>query len=439
MASQSSKRSYPMFDPIPAGVHRHISYHLQAKLLDGFRSVSSTLEKFKEARYTDVTILLAEPSSSDTPLDSHIRDLLGLPLLNLQYESQGNAAIHSFLYPWPQLSEIDFYIFHTENGIVEETDTGVMTDGSFPRYVNVILKVWKSTCDLDNFRTAKIDQGLRAMLGKIISPHGLTYKPDGLYLRIQDVELADKRLSCVKVATNKEDIVQYLGLKKRRIETFRTWEDLMDYAMTCRFYNPAAFRVEVNGRFSGSNDSENESPDRHSLNMIKYFIKIYLPANAGVVGGEDACLSRKQVRCDVKDYFGPDFAQRFERSKTKAVFTVDCARLFSKTRNELPKYVKGTDLTYAVKGLKRVVGLYESKYKDAMLDAPEIKGWADMREAFEQRRYRAFRDEAKKHWIYVGAYQKWLDAKRSAQHYKAYKMRQEAQLQERGKPHAKSG
>jgi hypothetical protein len=105
----------------------------------------------------------------------------------------------------------------------------------------------------------------------------------------------------------------------------------------------------------------------------------------------------------------------------------------------MPKYVKGADLTFAIKGFKRLVGLYDANYKNVTVDALAIKEWEDMREAFEQRRYRAFRSQAKRNWIFVGAYQKWLDAKRSAECYKAYKTKQEAEQQERGKVGAESG
>ncbi|EXJ56445.1 hypothetical protein A1O7_06789 [Cladophialophora yegresii CBS 114405] len=373
MASQCGRDSNQTVDTVPASVHHHISYQLQARLRNDFSSVQSPLEKFKNATYRDVTILLAEPLIRVTPLDKHIRDVLGLSLLNFQYESEGNPAILTFLHPWPELSEKCPSPPHTEDGIAQDEDAAIMPESLSRKYVNVVLKIWESRCGLDAFRSQKIDQGLMTMLGKIISPCGLTYKPDGLYLRIQDVERSDKRLSCVKVATKKGDILKYLGLEIRGIETFH------------------------------------------------------------------AVLSRKQVRCDVKDFFGTDFAQEFERLRAQAVFTVDCARLFSRLRKELPRYVKGPELTYAIKGVKRVVGLYRSDYKDVTLDAPGTRKWDYMREAFEQRRYQVFRNEAKKHWIYIGAYQKWLDAKRSAQNYKAYKTRQEARLQERGKAEAGSG
>jgi hypothetical protein len=174
---------------MPKCVHRHVSEQLKAKQSDHFRCIKSPLEKFETATYSNVTILLAEPVGASISLDKWIWGAVGLPLLNIQYETEDNPAVLKFLHPWPRLSELNLATFNSEDSTAEEVDATIFMISD---YAEVILKVWKSEVDLHAYRAEKIDQGLMTMLGKIISPHGLTYKPDGLYLRIQDVEQADK-------------------------------------------------------------------------------------------------------------------------------------------------------------------------------------------------------------------------------------------------------
>jgi hypothetical protein len=206
---------------------------------------------------------------------------------------------------------------------------------------------------------------------------------------------------------------------------------MMEYAATNRFHNPVRWAVETNQPGNQGDDgvdnnqnqvngSNTEKSARDNLNMFEYWTKVYLPAHAQDQPGAAAFEKRRVTIAGAKASFGGAFTQKYDEARKNAIRTIFCAVVVDKFRKALPNFVKGGEKTYAIQGLKRVLGITTVDYS-VLLQFPRIDVWDQIRKAFDERRCKDVVNLAGINWMYLGASQKWLDAVRSAESYKEYK------------------
>ena len=148
---------------------------------------------------------------------------------------------------------------------------------------------------------------LWAILGSIIRPYGLTATPEGLFLRIEELEDAASKnlLACgregirVKLTHDPDHALRFLSLDKKAEKgswaklRFKTPEDLYDFTSRCRFFDPQRKMA------SDVNQDQHKSDFRkRSRFMFNQWYEDYMPrkALAKVRSGPDARLDRKEAK-----------------------------------------------------------------------------------------------------------------------------------------------
>jgi hypothetical protein len=211
-----------------------------------------------------------------------------------------------------------------------------------------------------------------------------------------------------------------MGLDKGRYwQPFNSWEEILEYVASCRFHDPARWK----SRSHDEDDKETEEDQARGteskplLKLLKandrqragrrplfgYWIETYLPAHVDDKAGRSALLTREEVVDDAKQFFGPEFAQKFEDRKRKMTRVIGTDKLWADIRKGLP--IEGTEVGWVMKGMKReIVG----KHRDAPL-SEAAEGLEDVRKAFEESRFDDVLEWARVNWREVGERQKKLD------------------------------
>jgi hypothetical protein len=258
------------------------------------------------------------------------------------------------------------------------------------------------------------------MLGGIIRRFGLTVSSKGLSVRIAEVEKHNKEQARVLATSDPDTVLDYMGLDKGRYwQPFNSWEEILEYVASCRFHNPARWKP----RSHDEDDKETEEDQARGteskplLKLLKandrqragrrplfgYWIETYLPAHVDDKAGRSALLMREEVVDDAKQFFGPEFAQKFEDRKRKMMRVIGTDKLWADIRKGLP--IEGTEVGWVMKGMKReIVG----KHGDAP-SREAAEGLEDVRKAFEESRFDDVLEWARVNWREVGERQKKLD------------------------------
>lgn len=85
------------------------------------------------------------------------------------------------------------------------------------------------------FHTAHGD--LWNIIGSTIRRFGLTVNDRGMYLRIPEIELYDRKRSMIFLTANPSEILRFLGLAEERWwRQFRSKEEMFEYAAECRMF-----------------------------------------------------------------------------------------------------------------------------------------------------------------------------------------------------------
>ena len=161
--------------------------------------------------------------------------------------------------------------------------------------------------------------------------------------------------------------------------------------------------------------------DPNKLSMFEYFVQIYLPAKAkspAFGANADARLHREVVIKAAKASNSVDleFAKSFENAET-AVYEMRRYEILDKSlREALPKFVKGAELKSVLRGLHNRISL-----KGLILPNSAFGAQHYLEPYVDQLAMNPRHVESDVNWVYAGAMQRVLDAKKSGKHYKAYK------------------
>jgi len=179
---------------------------------------------------------------------------------------------------------------------------------------------------------------------------------------------------------------------------FDTLDDMMAYAASCRFHDPAR------GAAKEKNRAKLKSNDRRRIQYRQAFatwIDDYLPAHGEDPIGESSGMTRDDVIQDAKRVFGEEFAEDFEKKKAEGVWTMGVERLWASIRKDLP--IEGIEIGYVMKGLrKEIVG-----------DAEDTEELSEVQQAYKEGDFEKVAAWAGEHWREVGERQKAFDREKS--------------------------
>jgi hypothetical protein len=449
---------------MPPKLYYALQQQIEELLRNSFNLVHHPIEAPAKTSHGDIDILVATPLSHVLPNRPATGEFLVQLLGAAKCKYMDGTSTYHLVVPWPadhsepgEASKLDsgFICKTSESPLASSTSAGtslihtsnLQLESSScakvaPRFVQVDISIMPRP---DVFYWNLFFQAhgdLWQMLGGVIRRFGMTVSSKGLYLRIEEVEKHNKEQARVKATDDPNTVLDYMGLDKERYwQPFTSLDDMMDYVASCRFHDPAYWHrkaLELDSAVGGEERAETnfEDPEKKKYNPVTkslkhndrqraqkrpafaYWLNEYLPSHIHAPVGRSSSLTREEVLVDAKEYFGIEFADRFEARKTKWVGLIGVDKLWADVRNGLP--LKGREIGVVMRGMKR-----EIAGKEAAGDDHE--GLRDARTAFERTNFDRVLQWANKNWEAVAERQRTLEREKSTAHL-IEKRRREADL-----------
>ncbi|KAJ9606090.1 hypothetical protein H2200_009051 [Cladophialophora chaetospira] len=453
---------------MPPQVYSTILARAEAILRAHFNLVGHALEAPAKTSHGDVDVLVAEPLNGQMAPGRPTGDLLTKLLGARTWKRMSGNSTYNLALPWPEEFKDDVTEYECEDGAGGDRDTIYESEAPAPEAYHgkdvtrkqTVFEVTTDVSTLAKLSEVKITSSCKptrpseryiqvdvnimptaayfnwhifyqahgdfwSIIGGIVRRFGLTVSSKGLSVRIAEVEKHNKEQSRVLATNDPDTVLEYMGLDiKRYWLAFKSWDEMLEYVTTCRFHNPAQWKFK-NQKIGEAADDE--VPDTHQLpsdTMLKhndrqraakrplygYWIETYLPAHVDDEPGRSAFLTREEVADDAKQFFGSEYAQKFEERKRKMVRQIGVDKLWAEIRRGLP--VEGTEVGYVMKGMKReIVGHHKGELPSDMIEDLELT-----KKAFAESTFDDVLEWARANWKEVGERQKKLDQAQSSAH-----------------------
>lgn len=273
----------PLSTPrMPLEVYVQVRDRCQEILRRYYTYVDTPIEAPK-SDYGDVDILVACPIS--LPGDPPVLDRIGEEFGAVQRSSTHGTS--SFALPWPK-----------------DAGDNVGSEGSdSEKFVQVDIMVCreKQGWDWEMFHKAHGD--LWNMVGSTIRRYGLTVNDAGLFLRIEEIELIDRKKSMIMLTNSPPEVLAFLGMDESKWwSQFESVRDLFDYAASCRLFWAKEKIDEID-----EDKKQLKHNDRKRMNhrpIFRRWVEEFLPycREHGLYSAEGP--SRNQIAQEAFDRFG---------------------------------------------------------------------------------------------------------------------------------------
>ncbi|TEY83994.1 hypothetical protein BOTCAL_0023g00150 [Botryotinia calthae] len=284
----------------------------QAVLRKFYSKVESAIEGPGKTTYGDVDILVALPLEGAFTSKDQVGDVLKKALnAKALLQDKGNPTINLAV-PWPEDT-----ITSAKGGknLAASTDTS-----SASWYVQVDVHICKSEHEFDweLFHSAHGD--LWNIIGTTIRGFGLTINNRAFFIRIPEIELADRKKSMVFLTDNPAEILDFLGLEQEKWwKRFSTQQEMFEYAATCRMFwvrdvaedeadGGATGIIAERGQEGGAEGKKKlKHNDRQRLikrPIFRAWIDEFIPMCHEEGKYSDTKITREQIRDEVFERFG---------------------------------------------------------------------------------------------------------------------------------------
>ncbi|KAB8291314.1 hypothetical protein EYC80_009998 [Monilinia laxa] len=288
----------------------------QAILRKFYSRVASAIEGPGKTTYGDVDILVALPLKDAFPPQERVPDTLQKALhASACVQYKGNPTIN-FAVPWPENSTTSATNMLGEDGedVAESTDVS-----SAEWYVQVDIYICRDEHEFDweLFHYAHGD--LCNIIGTIVKRFGLTINNRALFIRIPEIELADKKKSMVFLTDNPAKILDFLGLDQEKWwKRFDTQQEMFEYAATCRMFwvrnvvGGEAERDVIGIKVEGCQEGGEEGKKRLKYNdrqratrpIYKAWVDEFIPQCREQASYSDIKITREEIRDEAFKKFG---------------------------------------------------------------------------------------------------------------------------------------
>lgn len=176
--------------------------------------------------------------------------------------AKGEEASSNLAVPWP-----DFPGTH----VVEQASSESESESKKPKFIQVDVSIFreKSRLEWTNFKHAHGD--IWNLIGATIRPYGLTVDQAAMWLRIPEVEKADKKRGKVFLTADHLQILDFLDLPATTYfqGQFPDLDAMYEYVARCRmFYLPPLDENDEpqDGEATGGGKPDEQAPDKLKAN-----------------------------------------------------------------------------------------------------------------------------------------------------------------------------
>ncbi|TAQ87032.1 hypothetical protein B7494_g4649 [Chlorociboria aeruginascens] len=306
-----SSRSPPLNTPrMPLKIYNLILASTLAILHQHYCQVASAIEAPGKQTYGDVDVLVAAPLDksldyASTPTNEVAATLAKALGAKEWIKEKGSPTINLAI-PWPPS-------YSTEAQKDEENED---------KFVQVDIHVCASEAvfNWEIFHSAHGD--LWNILGTMIRRFGLTPNDRGLYIRIPEIELNDRKKSMVFLTAEASKVLNFLGLEEEKWwKQFRSQEEMFQYAAGCRMFwvreiaqdeaegdVVAVQEGDIEGQEGGERGKKKlKHNDRQRMSkrpIFKDWIDDFIPKLREAGTHDEAKVTREQIRDEAFEKFG---------------------------------------------------------------------------------------------------------------------------------------
>ena len=367
---------------MPRQVYLGMKEQCFEKFQEHFEVVESPIEGPGKIDFGDIDILLFGPRtflSDGSPMLEHLQSIIGG--IKVIAEKGEEVSAH-FAIPWSQPSISTAEKPHSESS----SDTPV------ERYIQVDVRV---CTDLQRLRWILFKHAhgdAWNMIGTTIRPFGLTVDETALWLRVSEIEKADKKRAKVLLTSDPDQVLEFLNLPRDRFwgGPFDSCHDLFEYVAQCRMFwvspSPPAPLHKQDGIAGSegisvaekedtvSNDKRKlKANDRRRMNLrpaFRSWVEDFIPECRRQGRSPEPRTSRDEVTREAFAAFGPDVEKEFFSRRTEFLLEQDRLHIWTGViKTTIPQPEDRTD-----QRMLQYRGTIVKAFKKIILDADDSYG-----------------------------------------------------------------
>jgi hypothetical protein len=429
---------------MPPGTYYKLKHRILTLLKFHFKYVHTPIEACNKQDYGDLDFIVCEaltkpepptdvkPSKKHTP---QFKTESVAAMVSATYSKRvGSYDSWNFAITWPE-SDL-FPDFEADEEHSSNTNRA-------RRFVQVDVTVMNNLEDLKWMGWMHAHGDLNMIITLMVRRKSLRISEKGFFASIREIEKISPNLAEVFITKDPDQVMRFLGLDVSRFnQPFKTWDDLMDYAASCRFHNPGYGRKSsdnsgVNTPLEEGKENEkssvqtgadptttigaldqvkkddaiasisipaefdcfvkytsktkvdlelsNTDKKRRVLRpMYRYWIDEYIPAHVDDLPGSAAFMTKSQTLAEAKEFFGQNFAQRYEEKRATNMKRALEPKLWREMRTFFNYEEDGAGIaTTTFKGWKREL---TADVEDVM-GCLDVEGLVEARQAFVDMEY----------------------------------------------------
>ncbi|RVX73919.1 hypothetical protein B0A52_02809 [Exophiala mesophila] len=430
---------------MPTNVYQQVLQNIETKLRNHFNLVDHPAEAPGKTTHGDLDIVVCQLKTKSQENGGVSGDFLARILGAYTWKrTPGNSEIH-FALPWPE------WDFDVDQCPVQDLETTVQDlrisnniepDPTRPNvqkrkqiYIQADIRICPTyqTFQWHLFHHSHGD--FWAIVGSSIRRFGLTITNEGLMVRIPEIEPHNRTAARIKLTDDPTTVQQFLGLDVDRFwKHFTDYDDIMDYAATCRFHDPAHWKDKAETDRKSDMMDGREARRVAKRDMFAYWIQTYLPAHVDDEPGPSSHLSREDVVLEASwiPVIGGDFLARFQAKREEWVTKLGRDKFWVDVREVVVVEANNYPSGYVMKGLKREI-THEETPSIPSPSSGEGYDLAVVRAAYQENKLDIVLDWVRQNWKAVGQRQEALDREISRQKMRA---KRERMAQENSSSHS---
>lgn len=234
------------------------------------------------------------------------------------------------------------------------------------------------------------------ILGSLIRYFGLTVSDRGMFIRIPEIELLDRKKSMIFLTHEPSKIIEFLGMKEQAWwKQFDSRKDMFEYAATCRMFwvkdikdeNEAEGDVigpvgDFEGQEGGAEGKKKlKHNDRQRMAkrpIFREWVEEFIPKSREEGRYGNVTVTREEIQNDALDKFG--VREEFEQRQKEWALSTHLQNLWRETIKETVPLADPQLRGASIRALKKIIlegGEYEKVVpqanKEGFYDLEEVK------------------------------------------------------------------
>lgn len=253
---------------MPKDVYETVKGRCHAILRDLYVHVASPIDGPGKQDFGDIDILLACPKDGTSTDEyeglSAVAKALGATRCIVSQGASSNLAL-----PWPTLDPAP-----APEGNISVPETEAKDEHAEDKHIQVDIQIFSSVRDMEWVLFKHGHGDIWSILGSIMRPYGLTVDEGALWLRVPEIEQANKNRAKVFLTSEPSEVLEFVGLPTGKYfeEPFKDAHAMYEYVAQCRMFSVPPLKPAQDRKDASAEDLEKlKSNDRRRMQQRPAF------------------------------------------------------------------------------------------------------------------------------------------------------------------------